>query len=151
GYQAAVKNEPARGDKADPINNDIYANHFGLTADAASVKGLAPIAAEVPAEPVGAAEREAVARCRSYRLEIGGKSLRLQRGEFHRHTELSTDGQGDGGLIDMYRYGIDGVSFDWIGCGDHDNNNGREYPWWITQKTADAFTVGQMFVPMYCS
>jgi len=42
-------------------------------------------------------------------------------------------------LIDMYRYALDAVGFDWIGNGDHDNNNGREYPWWITQKTADAY------------
>ena len=51
------------------------------------------------------------------------------RGEFHRHTELSTDGAGDGALIDMYRYGLDAVGMDWIGNGDHDNNSGREYPW----------------------
>src|SRR5208283_4814830 len=97
---------------------------------------------------IGAAEREVIARCRTYRLEIGGKSLRLLRGEFHRHTELSTDGGGDGGLIDMYRYALDAVAMDWIGNGDHDNNSGREYPWWITQKTADAYKVGTHFVPM---
>lgn len=147
GYPAAQQKEPRQGAKGEAVNNDIYASHFGLPG-AAQASQLAPIAAEVPAA-VGSAEKDAVARCRSYRLEIGGKSLRLQRGEFHRHTELSTDGAGDGALTDMYRYGLDAVGFDWIGCGDHDNNNGREYPWWITQKTADAFTAGQVFVPMY--
>ena len=34
------------------------------------------------------------------------------------------------------RYALDSAGFDWVGCGDHDNNNGREYPWWFTQKTA---------------
>ena len=38
---------------------------------------------------------------------------------------------GDGPLIDAYRYLIDAASMDWGGCCDHDNGNGREYPWWI--------------------
>ena len=48
-----------------------------------------------------------MAAMRAYRAEIGGKSLRIVRGEFHRHTEISSDGAGDGTLLDMWRYGID--------------------------------------------
>lgn len=149
GYNQALGQEPPQGAKAEPVNNDLYVAAFGLGAGPADPPQLTAVPAEVPAEPVGRAEKEAVARCRSYRLQIGNQQLQLMRGEFHRHTELSTDGGGDGALIDMYRYGLDAASMDWIGNGDHDNNNGREYPWWIVQKTADAYHVGTAFVPMF--
>jgi hypothetical protein len=148
GYPQALQQEKPQADKGETVNNDIYASLFGLPNPPVAPR-LVAAAVEKPVEPLGAAEREAVSRCRSYRLEIGNKSLRLMRGEFHRHTELSTDGGGDGALSDMYRYALDAVRMDWIGCGDHDNNNGREYPWWITQKTADAYQVGTSFIPMY--
>jgi hypothetical protein len=61
---------------------------------------------------------------------------------------MSTDGQGDGSLEDMWRYALDAVAMDWLGCGDHDNG-GREYPWWITQKTTDAYLLPGAFVPMF--
>ena len=71
------------------------------------------------------------------------------RGEFHRHTELSQDGGGDGLLLDMWRYGLDAAALDWIGNGDHDNGAGREYSWWITQKTTDLFHVAGSFAPLF--
>ncbi len=70
---------------------------------------------------------------------VNGKELQILRGEFHRHTEISGDGGGDGALEDMWRYGIDVAAMDWIGNGDHDNGAGREYTWWLTQKTTDVF------------
>ena len=44
---------------------------------------------------------------RNYRIEAGGKTYRLLRGDFHRHTEISQDGGSDGALEDMWRYAID--------------------------------------------
>jgi hypothetical protein len=38
---------------------------------------------------------------------------------------------------------------DWLGCGDHDNGGHREYPWWLTQKTTDAFRLPGTFDPPY--
>jgi hypothetical protein len=149
GYSQAPQEEKPQGSKEEPVNNDIFVSAFSLGTAPAAAPQLRAAAAEVPVEPLGAAEREAVARCRTYRLEIAGRSLRLLRGEFHRHTELSSDGGNDGALIDMYRYALDAVAMDWIGCGDHDNNNGREYPWWITQQTADAYKAGTSFIPMF--
>jgi hypothetical protein len=73
----------------------------------------------------------------------------LLRGEFHRHTEISGDGGNDGPLMDMWRYAIDVASMDWIGCGDHDNGAGREYTWWLTQKTTDAVQLPGHFDPMF--
>jgi hypothetical protein len=71
------------------------------------------------------------------------------RGEFHRHTEISADGGGDGSLEDMWRYALDAADLDWIGNGDHDNGGGREYVWWLTQKTTDIFHHPPKFVPMF--
>src|SRR5205823_9532573 len=75
---------------------------------------------------------------------------RIWRGEFRRHTEFSPDGGNDGGLLDLWRYVNDAVSLDWIGDGDHDFGNGREYSWWTTEKTVTLFTLPGHFVPMYC-
>ena len=83
-----------------------------------------------------------------YRAEVDGKSYRLLRGEFHRHTEMSWDGGPDGSLEDMFRYAIDAANMDWIGNGDHDNGAGREYSWWLVQKFTDAYHVKDRFVPM---
>lgn len=149
GYQGALQKEAPKGAEVDPVNNDLYVSQLGLGSGKAAPPQLVATAPEAPAEPVGRAEPEAIARCRHYRIQLGGKTLRLMRGEFHRHTELSSDGGGDGALLDMYRYGLDAAGMDWIGNGDHDNNNGREYPWWITQKTADAYHLGEVFVPMF--
>ena len=76
---------------------------------------------------------------RDHRIEAGGKTYRLLRGEFHRHTEISLDGGNDGALEDMWRYAIDAAALDWIGNGDHDNGGGKEYTWWLIQKTTDLY------------
>ncbi|MBN1418741.1 MAG: hypothetical protein JXP34_08185, partial [Planctomycetes bacterium] len=103
-----------------------------------------------PHAPSPGARREAedVAAVRAYRADVGGKPHRILRGEFHRHTEFSTDGGGDGSIFDMWRYGLDLASMDWLGNGDHDNGN-REFAWWITQKTTDAHRVPGAFSPVY--
>jgi hypothetical protein len=49
----------------------------------------------------------------------------------------------------MWRYAIDVAQMDWLGCGDHDNGAGREYTWWLTQKTTDAFSLPGLFNPVY--
>lgn len=82
-------------------------------------------------------------------VPVGGQKLQIQRGEFHRHTEISGDGGNDGPLEDMWRYAIDVAGMDWLGCGDHDNGGGREYPWWLTQKTTDAFYLPGAFNSLY--
>src|SRR5436305_4191321 len=119
------------------IDNQIYMSYLDLPGDPVEPK-------LVPHEPgkkdpklvdQQKAEQEAVKRCREYRVEAGGKKYQLLRGEFHRHTEISMDGGPDGSLEDMWRYGLDVAAMDWIGNGDHDNGAGREYPWWLTQKT----------------
>jgi hypothetical protein len=136
---------------ADP-NDDIYLATESLDADGVSAAPkLVPIEAEVPAKPTQDTldEQAAIAAARDFRIHLNDETLRIWRGEFHRHTELSPDGGGDGGLLDMWRYAIDAVGFDWIGDGDHDYGNGREYSWWTTQKAVTLFTIPDRFTPVF--
>lgn len=136
----------------DPFDNDIYMSR--LQAQRPAQPALLKPTTVTPADnpPPSArtlAERAEVKAIRDYRATIVGKELRILRGEFHRHTEISGDGAGDGPLEDMWRYGLDAAAMDWIGNGDHDNGNGREYTWWLTQKTTDAFMLPGAFTPMF--
>jgi hypothetical protein len=99
--------------------------------------------------PVHGDETVDIDRMRRYRIENGGKTYRLLRGEFHRHTEISADGGADGSLEDMWRYALDAARLDWIGNGDHDNGGGKEYTWWLIQKTTDLYSQSPTFSPMF--
>lgn len=142
----------ANGGAAGPDpNNNLFIARIGIEGLNAQPPKLEAIAAEKPAEPIPyiGDERQAIAQVRDYRVNLNGENLRIWRGEFHRHTEYSPDGGGDGGLLDLWRYVYDSVSLDWIGDGDHDYGNGREYSWWTTQKTVTLFTLPGRFVPMF--
>src|SRR5581483_5478200 len=64
-------------------------------------------------------EKEQVARIRSYKIVASGKTYKIYRGDLHRHTDISTDGPGDGSLMDLHRYALDAAAFDYIMVGDH--------------------------------
>jgi hypothetical protein len=121
---------------------------------------MSPIAADEPRlslqEPPAAPqagvhpdETTDLGRIRAYQIKAGGKTYRLLRGEFHRHCEISADGGSDGSLEDMWRYALDAAALDWIGNGDHDNGGGKEYTWWLIQKTTDLYSLPPKFVPMF--
>jgi hypothetical protein len=136
----------------DPFDNDLYVSRLSAPGSPQPAKLIAaknPPAEKVEPSPATVSERADVERCRTYRANVGGKELQILRGEFHRHTEISGDGGNDGPLEDMWRYAVDVARMDWLGCGDHDNGGGREYPWWLTQKTTDAFFLPGAFDPMY--
>ncbi len=137
----------------DPFDNDVFFSRIPVPAGAMKPVVLKPATKQPLDNPQPSArtiaERDEVKRIRDYRANVGGKELRILRGEFHRHTEISGDGGGDGPLEDMWRYGMDGALMDWLGNGDHDHGNGREYPWWLTQKTTDAFHIPGAFDPMF--
>ena len=136
----------------DPFDNDVYFSRLSLAGEPKPAE-LKPLAiqpsADAPQSKRTQAERTEVAAIRAYRSRVAGKELRILRGEFHRHTEISGDGGSDGPLEDMWRYGLDAAAMDWLGNGDHDNGNGREYSWWLTQKTTDAFMLPGAFTPMF--
>jgi hypothetical protein len=133
-----------------------------LTAGAGAAGGVEPLLAEIApsaststsastpaAPPVHPNEADDIARVRGHRITAGGKTYRPLRGEFHRHTEISADGGGDGALEDMWRYALDCARLDWIGNGDHDNGGGKEYTWWITQKSTELYHVAPALTPMF--
>lgn len=132
----------------DPYNNELYVNTMDLAPakTPAAVKASA-IPAMAPAGSMNKAESAAVATFRRHRTTTG--SLRVVRGEFHRHSEISMDGGSDGTILDQWRYILDTAALDWVGCCDHDNGGGREYTWWITQKLTDIFYTPGRFVPMF--
>ena len=88
------------------VNNDLFVAALRTPQGAVdSARRAAVGVAETTSAPaMNPTEAADVARVRAYRLEAGGKSYRLLRGEFHRHTEISPDGGGDGALEDMWRY-----------------------------------------------
>lgn len=88
-------------------------------------------------------------RIRDYSITAAGKTLKIYRGDLHRHTEISGDGVGDGSLTDLYRYALDAASMDYIMVTDHGMGADRDYPWWRTQKSNDMYYVAGRFVPMY--
>jgi hypothetical protein len=142
-------NQPPAGD---PFDNDIYVSRLEMASRPATLKLVAaktvPAAATTPSSATQA-ERTAIARARAQQIDYDGKSLQLVRGEFHRHTEVSGDGGNDGPIEDMWRYAIDVANMDWLGNGDHDNGGGREYTWWLIQKTTDAFRLPGRFDPPF--
>jgi hypothetical protein len=151
GGLVVLHNTDGRYTTPEAIDNQIYMSYLDLPGEPAEPK-------LVPHEPgkkdparvkEAREERDAVRRMRDYRVRAGGRELRLLRGEFHRHTEVSWDGGPDGSLEDMFRYALDAAALDWIGNTDHDNGGGREYPWWLTQKLTDAYHIRGAFTPVF--
>jgi hypothetical protein len=152
GGLVVLHNTDGRYTTPETIDNQIYMNYLDLPGEPAEPK-------LVPCDPghkdeklvrAAAEERAAVKRMRDFRVEAAGKTYRLLRGEFHRHTEISWDGGPDGSLEDLFRYAIDAAAMDWIAVTDHDNGAGREYSWWLTQKLTDAYHLGgDGFTPVF--
>jgi len=129
---------------------DIYAAAVPARGSALSPRGGQPIAVAVPAAPQPHPNESAdVAAIRAYRVESNGKTYRILRGDLHRHTELSSDGAGDGSLNDLYRYTLDAAQMDYAHVADHQMGDDIEYNWWITQKSNDLYFLPERFVPLY--
>jgi hypothetical protein len=94
-------------------------------------------------------EKEDVARIRGYRVSAGGQTYRILRGDFHRHTDISNDGSGDGSLEDYYRYMIDVASMDTGIVSDHNMGGDVEYNWWRTEKSYDLFRIRGRYTPLF--
>jgi hypothetical protein len=134
----------------DPFNNDLYANVISLPPAQGPVAGrdLGPPPAPTVVS-TAESERSDDNAVRAYRISSASGQLKIVRGEFHRHSEISMDGGLDGSLLDQWRYIIDAADLDWVGCCDHDNGGGREYSWWTTQKLTDIFYAPGKFAPLF--
>ncbi|MSV29195.1 MAG: hypothetical protein EXQ52_10715, partial [Bryobacterales bacterium] len=149
-YMPGIKTSVEEETLIDPYQNDLYLSRIVLTpaSGALSVKASDPTASGA-LDPRDKSEQATVARLRNFRLQTSGGPLRVLRGEFHRHSEISMDGGNDGSIIDQYRYMLDASYMDWVGCCDHDNGAAREYTWWISQKLTDIFYNTGKFVTMF--
>jgi hypothetical protein len=151
-YMPGIRTLPVTDEEMpkDPYNNDLYASRVAMgPASAPPATRSVALAAASGLDPRDKAEQDSVAAMRKYRLPTRNGNLMILRGEFHRHSEISMDGGGDGAILDQFRYMIDGSYMDWVGCCDHDNGAAREYTWWITQKLTDIFHAPGRFVPMF--
>jgi len=134
----------------DGVSSDIFQSELTVarTQQAPLLQKIGQVIPDTP-DSQAAPEAAAATLSQSYRPTVNGQRYQLVRGDFHRHTEISFDGSGDGPLIDTYRYYIDVASLGWAGCCDHDNGESREYTWWLIQKFTDAYLLGSKFIPMF--
>ncbi|HYM12009.1 MAG TPA: hypothetical protein VEU62_14825 [Bryobacterales bacterium] len=133
---------------ARPESQDLYTATLEAGPAPAPVE-MQPLA--IP--PITAAnphpdEARDVARLRAYRATLAGKTYRLVRGDMHRHTDLSWDGNRDGSLFDCYRYALDAAAFDYLGVSDHQAGY-SQYSWWMLQKAVEMFSIPGRFAPLY--
>lgn len=99
--------------------------------------------------PVHPNEVQDVARMRAYRTSLNGTTLRILRGDFHRHTEISGDGAGDGSIEDYFRYTMDAAAMDTGIISDHNAGGDNEYSWWRTEKAIDLYYVKGYYTPLF--
>ncbi len=106
---------------------------------------------EIPAFDIHENETEDLATIRDYELESEGKTYRIYRGDTHRHTEISMDGNNDGSLIQTYRYAMDAAELDYLLASEHNFQGGpdNDYINWLLQQTVDVFSVSGRFQPFY--
>ncbi len=129
----------------DPYNFELWAHTMTLGPAAQKAEVVAAKATNATAGRTGEGEKQQIAAMRAARVG----QYRIARGEFHRHSEVSADGGGDGSILDQWRYALDAAQMDWVGCCDHDNGGGREYTWWTAQKLTDVFHAPGQFVSMF--
>ena len=126
------------------VKNDILTAEIPPVAPAAQpVSKPAPVSAQ--ADPVHPNEATQVARLRSARIG----NLLLLRGDMHRHTDISFDGDLDGGVLEFYRYMIDAANMDYGALTDHHAGDNREFFWWVLQKYAKTFHYPGRFTPLF--
>ena len=146
-------NRPAKA----PGFYTLIPNRYEVWTGALGVKAppKAPLLVEYKETPLGGIipvhpdETSELERIRGYRTRADGQQLQILRGDFHRHTEISTDGSGDGSIEDYFRYMLDAGAMDTGIVGDHNEGNDDEYSWWRTEKMIDVFLIPGRYTPMF--
>jgi hypothetical protein len=131
------------------VKYDVWAAQVASPAPA-TIAGLEAFM-ERPGRPQMMHPNEAtdVERVRAYRTSADGQTFRILRGDFHRHTDISNDGSGDGSLEDFYRYMIDVAAMDTGVITDHNMGGDMEYNWWRTEKSYDLFRIHGRYTPLF--
>jgi len=131
---------------------DVYAARVPIPSGGlGSLRFKARVQPELKIFPTHYEEAKDLARIHGYALESGGKQYKIFRGDTHRHTEFSMDGNNDGSLLDTYRYAIDAAELDFMLVSEHNGASGpdKDYINYLLQQTADIFSVAGKFVPFY--
>jgi len=118
--------------------------------------GLPPVlkpspAAEIKWWPIHPNERADLDRIHGHVIATGNRQFKIYRGDTHRHTEFSMDGNNDGSLLDTYRYAVDAAELDFLMVSEHNGAAGPDEPYvnFLLQQMADVFHVPGTFVPLY--
>jgi hypothetical protein len=133
-------------------HSDVYAARLPNLARATQPPRLAPrVVPELTFYPMHMNEEDELARIREYTIESEGKTYRIYRGDTHRHSEFSMDGNNDGSLFQVYRYALDAAGLDYLLASEHNGAGGpdTEYINWLLQQTVDLMTVPGRFRPFY--
>jgi hypothetical protein len=148
--RGGISNQPISSQFAfpDSYNNDLWSDEVDLGP---ASRGIPVVAVAPEPKPAGTSDSTGAAAIDALHDYRGGpaRNLRIVRGEFHRHSDISFDGGDDGSLLDQWRYILDAAALDWVGCCDHDNGGGKEYSWWTIQKLTDVFYTPGRFAPMF--
>jgi hypothetical protein len=131
------------------VHYDVYAAHASANSPAGDTLLTDSKEPVLRPQRVHPNEKADVARIRAFRTAIDGASYRILRGDFHRHTEISYDGAGDGSLEDYYRYMLDASAMDTGIIGDHNMGGDEEYSWWRTEKSYDVFHIPNRYTPLF--
>ena len=96
-------------------------------------------------------EPEDLKTIQGYEISSGDKTYKIFRGDTHRHTEISMDGNNDGSLFQTYRYALDAAQLDYLMVSEHNASQGPDQPYinWLLQQAVDVFTVAGRFQPFY--
>jgi len=133
-----------------PIRQQVYAGQLPSPAIGTLALRDARPEEEIRAPQGHVDEAGDIKALRAYAANVGGKTLHILRGDFHRHTELSWDGGGanDGSLQDFFRYMLDVAAMDFGAATDH---QGGQWPYWwyYTQKMTDMYHAKGAFVPIF--
>ncbi len=87
----------------------------------------------------------------AYEIRSEGKSYHIYRGDTHRHSEFSMDGNNDGSLNQSYRYAMDAAQLDFLAHTDHNGDGGPDVPYisWLLQQMSDLMNLPGVFTPFY--
>lgn len=133
-------------------HTDIYSARLPKLARSTAPPRLAPRKTpELFYYDMAPTESADLARMRDYSVEVAGKSYKIYRGDTHRHTEFSMDGNNDGSLFQTYRYAIDAAALDYLLVSEHNSNAGPDKPYvhWLLQQAVDVHSIAGRFQPFY--
>ena len=138
---------------ADPYvkSAQLQYGEFAMSDKPSASDGMLPFASKrTGVSDAAPTEREDLSRVRQARW--GTPPLRLFRGDLHRHTDISADGERDGDILDTYRYAMDAASLDFLAITDHSGHerlNYYHYDWWRNRQIATLFNNPGHFVTFF--